>query len=209
VDSKCKVFIVDDDSAARNSVASLVLSRGLSVATFPSAMEFLAASTASQTGCVVADLRMPAMTGLELQQELKRRGNDIPVILITGHGDVRTAVQAMQAGAFTFLEKPCHNEELWSTICAALDTAAAQEARHAEHAETLRRLLELTTQERYVYQAMVAGKPNKLIAAELDISLRTVELRRAQVLRKMGAATLADLVRMAVASKVLNTVLPD
>ena len=198
MESDNQVYIVDDDPAARDSVAAMVQARGLSAVTFPSPFDFLRSYPGVGGGCLIADMRMPEMTGLELQQHLKRRGSTLPVILITGYGDIRTAVHAMQAGAFSFLEKPCGDEELWSSIRSALASAASLSERHAAQQETRRRVSELTLQERQVLKAMLEGKPNKAIATLYDISLRTVELRRSQVLRKLGASSLAELVRMVV-----------
>lgn len=191
------VFIVDDDPAARDSVAALVRSKGLPVSTFGSAEEFLEAYDPSRPGCLVVDVRMTGMTGLDLQEVLRQRGVRIPVIVITGFGDVPTAVRAMKAGAFTFLEKPCRDQELWSCIQKALDAASRLQVEETRKAEVEARLALLSQDELRVMKEMVAGKPNKVIAAELDIGLRTVELRRANVLKKMQADSLAELVRLA------------
>lgn len=195
--SEPTVFIVDDDPAARDSVAALVRSKGLPVSTFASAEEFLAAYDPARPGCLVVDVRMTGMTGIDLQEVLRQRGLRIPVIVITGFGDVPTAVRAMKAGAFTFLEKPCRDQELWSCIQKALDAASRLQVEETRKAEVEARLGLLTVDELRVMKEMVAGKPNKVIAAELDIGLRTVELRRANVLKKMQADSLAELVRLA------------
>jgi two-component system, LuxR family, response regulator FixJ len=190
------VFIVDDDPAARESVAALVGSHGLPTQTFASAAEFLADFRPSQRGCLVVDVRMTGMTGLELQQELTARGFQIPVILITGFADVPTAVRAMRAGAVTFLEKPCSDKELWSSIETALqwETRSLQQRTH--RGEIAARRATLTPAEIQVLERLLAGKANKTIAAELDLGLRTVELRRATIMKKMEANSLAELVRL-------------
>ncbi len=191
------VFVVDDDPAARDSVAALVRSKGLPVATYASAEQFLTAFDSSRVGCLVVDVRMTGMTGLDLQEVLRQGGSRLPIIIITGFGDVPTAVRAMRAGAFTFLEKPCRDQELWSCIQKALDAAGRARLEDIRKADVEARLAHLTPDELRVMREMVAGKPNKVIAAELDIGLRTVELRRANVLKKMHADSLAELVRLA------------
>jgi FixJ family two-component response regulator len=191
------VFIVDDDPAARDSVAALVRSKGFPVETSASAEEFLAAFNPDRAGCLVVDVRMTGMTGLDLQELLRQRGSRLPIIVITGFGDVPTAVRAMKAGAYTFLEKPCRGHELWSCIQKALDAATRVQLEQNRKADIDARLTTLSADELRVMREMVAGKPNKVIAAELDIGLRTVELRRANVLKKMHADSLAELVRFA------------
>ena len=191
------VFVVDDDPAARDSVAALVRSQGMQVETYPSAEEFLTAYNSSRFGCAVVDMRMAGMTGVEMLETLRSKGSKLPVIIITGFGDIPTAVRAMRAGAFTFLEKPCQERELSAAINKSLDLSQHAQQQQAE-IERVRALFEtLSPEERRVMQSMVAGKPNKLSASELDIGLRTVELRRANVLKKMEADSLADLVRLA------------
>jgi len=189
------VFIVDDDPAARHSVAALVQSKGMPVETCGSAVEFLNRFDPAQPGCLITDIRMPGMTGLELQEALRTRGSRLPVILITGFGDVPSAVRAMKAGAFTFLEKPCRDHELWSSVRKALQAAEQFAADQARQAEIQRRMSHLTVEELQVLHALVSGKSNKLIAQELDLGLRTIELRRANVLKKMHVQSLAELVR--------------
>jgi FixJ family two-component response regulator len=190
------VFIVDDDPAARESVAALVGSHGLSTKTFASAADFLAAFEPSQRGCLVLDVRMTGMTGLELQQELAKRGYKIPVIVITGFADVPTAVRAMRAGAVTFLEKPCSDKELWASIETALQWEAQSRQQRSHREEILARRATLTPAEIQVLERLLAGKANKAIAGELDLGLRTVELRRATIMKKMEANSLAELVRL-------------
>jgi FixJ family two-component response regulator len=197
MENSMTVFITDDDPAARDSVAALVRSKGLAVKTFSSAEEFLADYQGNEMGCLVVDVRMTGMTGVELQEELRARGAQLPVIIITGFGDVPTAVRAMRAGASTFLEKPCRDQELWSCIQRALESAKHLQGEQNRTSEIDARLATLTPDEVRVMREMVSGKPNKVIASELDIGLRTVELRRANVLKKMQADSLAELVRLA------------
>jgi FixJ family two-component response regulator len=192
----CTVFIVDDDPAARESVAALVGSHEVPTQTFASAAEFLRVYAPSQRGCLVVDVRMTGMTGLELQQELSARGYRIPVIVITGFADVPTAVRAMQAGAVTFLEKPCSDKELWASIETALQWEARSRQQRTQREEILARRATLTPAEVQVLVRLIAGKANKAIAAELDLGLRTVELRRATIMKKMEANSLAELVRL-------------
>ena len=194
--SNFSVFIVDDDPAARESVAALVASHGLQTRTFASAAEFLAAFEPGMNGCLVVDVRMTGMSGLELQRELTARGYQIPVIVITGFADVPTAVRAMRAGALTFLEKPCSDKELWSSIETALQWEARSLQQRTHREEIVTRRATLTQAEVQVLERLLTGKANKAIAAELDLGLRTVELRRATIMKKMEANSLAELVRM-------------
>ena len=190
------VFVVDDDPAARDSVAALVKSKGVQVRVFASAEEFLAALDPALFGCVVADVRMTGMSGLELQTALNQRKVRLPVIIITGFGDIPTAVRAMKAGASTFLAKPCRAEELWTSIRKALHDAADLHEAEDRAGQARSRLAALTPEERQVMRLMLAGKTNRMIAMELDFGLRTIELRRANIMRKMEADTFADLVRL-------------
>jgi FixJ family two-component response regulator len=193
------VYVIDDDPAARDSVAALVRSHGVEVETYGSAEDFLSRFNRKSAGCLVVDVRMSGMSGIELQQHLRTEGVELPVIVITGYGDVPTAVKAMKDGALTFLEKPCSEQKLWESVSLALSREAATRAERAQRAEIRRRLAALTADEQRVLDLLVAGKPNKSIAKELDSGLRTVELRRATVLHKMQASSLAELVRMVVA----------
>jgi two-component system response regulator FixJ len=194
--ANCTVFIVDDDPAARESVTALVGSHDVPTQAFSSAAEFLASYEPSQRGCLVVDVRMTGMTGLELQQELSVRGYRIPVIVITGFADVPTAVRAMRAGAVTFLEKPCSDKELWASIETALQWEARSRQQRNQREEIQARRATLTPAEVQVLVRLIAGKANKAIAAELDLGLRTVELRRATIMKKMEANSLAELVRL-------------
>jgi FixJ family two-component response regulator len=195
-----RVFVVDDDWAARESVVAMVTSKGVHAQGYASAEEFLDDFDPSWLGCLVTDVRMAGMSGVQLQETLRADGITLPVILISGYADVPTAVHTMRAGAVTFLEKPCREDDLWSAIGKAIEwhRRRREARRRAEWLEA--RFTQLTPGERDVMRAMVAGKPNKVIASELEIGLRTVELRRANVLQKTGAGSLAELVRLAVAA---------
>ena len=190
------VFIVDDDPAARASVAALVTAHGLIAEEFASGEEFLAYDLSQRRGCIVLDVRMTGITGLDVQAELRERGNILPVIVITGFADVPMAVRAMHQGAFTFLEKPSADQELWRNIEMALN----QEQIVANLATRKREIQEnystLTDGELAVLEKLLQGEPNKTIAADLDMGLRTVEMRRATILKKMHANSLAELVRL-------------
>jgi len=190
------VFVVDDDEGVRNSLRFLLKSVGLQTQTLASAGEFLDTYKHSQPGCLVLDVRMPGMSGLELQQQLNLRGAVIPVIFITGHGDIPMAVEAMQQGAFDFLQKPFRDQDLIDRIQRALERDARNRAALDQHARIRERLDSLTPREREVLTLMTRGKPNKIMAAELGVSQRTVEIHRARVMEKSGAASLAQLVRM-------------
>jgi two-component system response regulator FixJ len=196
-----RIFIVDDDAAIRDSLRVLLESVGFAaVTTFASARDFLDRATPSPGDCVLVDVHMPDMGGLELQAELAARGSGVSVIVMTGHGEVPLAVRAMKAGAVDFLEKPIAEALLLDCIRRALALGAAR-SRHAEEAsETERRLKTLTPREREVLQGMVEGRPNKAIAHDLGISPRTVEIHRARVMEKMEARSLSALVRMALAA---------
>ena len=192
------VHIVDDDLAARESVAALVMSHGLQAATYDSGERFLAEYDRSKQGCLVADVRMRGMTGLELQQRLIAEEIVLPVILITGFADVPMAVQAMQAGAVSFLQKPCKREELWNSIQRALEIEGVEREQTEQRERILERIAQLSEDEQRVMGKVVEGLPNKRIATQLGIGLRTVELRRAKVLKVLEADSLAALVRMAI-----------
>ncbi|HWW19690.1 MAG TPA: response regulator transcription factor [Steroidobacteraceae bacterium] len=190
------VFIVDDDEAVRNSLRLLVKSVGLSATTLVSAQEFLASYDPLQPGCLVLDVRMPGMSGLELQQQLNLRGAVIPVIFITGHGDVPMAVAAMQQGAFDFLQKPFRDQDLMDRIQRALEKDGANRAELGERSRIREQYETLTPREREVLALVTSGKANKVMAADLGLSQRTIEIHRARVMEKMGASSLAHLVRM-------------
>jgi two-component system, LuxR family, response regulator FixJ len=193
------VYIVDDDPGARESVAALVQSRGMQAKEYSSAEDFLSVANEDLCGCLVLDVRMTGMGGLDLQEELRRRDIPLPVIVITGYGDVPVAVRAMQAGAVSFLTKPCQPEDLWKTILEALERCRAIQDVRVRNRTIEQRLSALTREERAVLAKVLAGTPNKLIARDLDIGLRTVELRRSNLMKKMGAESLAELIQMAFA----------
>jgi FixJ family two-component response regulator len=190
------VFVVDDDEGVRNSLRFLLKSVGLASHALGSASEFLDTYRPSQPGCLVLDVRMPGMSGLELQEQLNVRGAVIPVIFITGHGDIPMAVEAMQQGAFDFLQKPFRDQDLIDRVQRALERDTTNRAALDQHARIRERLDSLTPREREVLALMTRGKPNKIMAAELGVSQRTVEIHRARVMEKSGAASLAQLVRM-------------
>jgi len=190
------VFIVDDDEAVRSSLRLLLKSVGLVPSALASAREFLDKYDPAQPGCLVLDVRMPEMSGLELQEQLNLKGAVLPVIFITGHGDVPMAVEAMQAGAFDFLQKPFRDQDLIDRIQRALDKDRTNRAALNERTLIGERLQSLTPREREVLTLVTSGKANKVMAADLGVSQRTVEIHRARVMEKMSAASLAQLVRM-------------
>jgi FixJ family two-component response regulator len=190
------VMVVDDDAGVRNAMRILLKSVGLESMLFTSAQEFLDGYQASQPGCLLLDIRMPGMSGLELQQQLNLRGAVIPVIFMTGHGDIPMAVEAMQHGAFDFLQKPFRDQDLLDRIQKAIAKDAELRASLGEHARIRSHLDSLTPREREVLDLMTSGKQNKAIAQELGISPRTIEIHRARVMEKMNAQSVAELVRM-------------
>jgi FixJ family two-component response regulator len=195
VNKPCTVFIVDDDDGSRRSVEALAASMGAATASFASAEEFLQAYDSAQPGCLVTDLRMAGMTGLDLQEQLNGLGRRIPVILMTAYADVPVAVRAMEQGAVTVLEKPCFNSQLWDAISKGLALDVRRRAQDAQRRDCQDRLQELTLHEREVMALVVAGAPNKTIAKRLDVSVRTVENRRQNIFRKMGVTSVATLVQ--------------
>ena len=190
------VFIVDDDEAVRNSLRLLVKSVGLTATALASAQEFLASYDPLQPGCLVLDVRMPGISGLELQQRLNLRGAVIPVIFITGHGDIPMAVEAMQQGAFDFLQKPFRDQDFIDRIQRALEKDQANRVELGERSRIREQHQTLTPREREVLALVTSGKANKVMAADLGLSQRTIEIHRARVMEKMGASSLAHLVRM-------------
>ena len=194
------VHVIDDDVAVRQSMAFLLSTAGHAVRVHESAVAFLQAFSGTEDGCVVTDIRMPGMDGLELQGRLKSMNIGLPVIVITGHGDIALAVQAMKAGAIDFIEKPFDDDVLLVAIRSALARNLHLVEREAQLAEIGRRLQSLSDRERDVLEGLVAGKPNKIIAYDLGISARTVEVYRANVMTKMRADSLSELVRMAILS---------
>jgi len=190
------IMVVDDDSGVRNSMRSLLKSVGLESALYASAQEFLAAYQPVQPGCLVLDIRMPGMSGLELQQQLNLRGAVIPVIFMTGHGDIPMAVEAMQHGAFDFLQKPFRDQDLLDRIQRAIVKDTEQRQTLGETARIKAHVESLTAREREVLDLMTQGKQNKAIAQDLGVSPRTIEIHRARVMEKMNAQSVAQLVRM-------------
>ncbi|MCR6643740.1 MAG: response regulator FixJ [Terricaulis sp.] len=194
--SEQTVHIVDDDEAMRDSLSFLLGAEGVATQAYESAAALLDGGDLA-SGCILTDIRMPGMSGLELVGELKRRGVTHPVIVLTGHADVSLAVEAMKAGVHDFLEKPFQDDALLRAVRAALRRGADASARHRERAEIDTHIAELTPRERDVFEAIVSGDSNKAAALRLGISPRTVEIYRANVMAKMRAQTLSDLVRMA------------
>jgi two-component system, LuxR family, response regulator FixJ len=190
------VFVVDDDEAIRNALRFLLKTVGLQSQLLASAQEFLRIYKPEQPGCLVLDVRMPTMSGLELQQQLNLRGAIIPVIFITGHGDIPMAVEAMQHGAFDFLPKPFRDQDLLDRVQRALEKDRANRSKLKERTQVRARLESLTPRELEVLALMTKGKPNKVMAADLSLSQRTVEIHRAHVMEKTGASSVAELVRM-------------
>jgi FixJ family two-component response regulator len=196
------VFVVEDDAAARSAMESLLQSVGLRVESFGSAPEFLRRRAPEGPCCLVLDVRLPGMSGIELQRHLTSAGAGIPIIFITGHGDIPMSVEAMKAGALEFLTKPFRGQELLDAIHNALERSRAAREEEAKRAELRRRAESLTPREREVMERVIAGLLNKQIAGELGASERTIKIHRASVMRKMGAESLPDLVRMAEGSGV-------
>jgi two-component system response regulator FixJ len=198
------VHVIDDDEAVRQSIEFLLRTSGVTARTYDSAAAFLDVLPTIETGCIITDVRMPGISGIDLLRRLGEMQITIPVIVITGHGDVPLAVQAMKGGAVDFLEKPFEDELLLASVRSALDRSQENAARDAERAEVEARLATLTNREREVLEGLVAGKPNKIIAFDLAISPRTVEIYRANVMTKMKAASLSELVRMALVVGVMK-----
>lgn len=190
------VYVVDDDAAVRDSLSWLIESAGLSVEAFGCAEDFLASYHPGRMGCLVLDMRMPGMNGMALQKQLAARQCDIPIIFITAHANVPMAVNAMRAGAVDFITKPFSEELLLDRITHCIDDARRRQVQSAEQANFAARFAQLTRREREILHDVVAGKPNKVIAAERGISQKTVEAHRAKMMQKLSARSLADLMRM-------------
>lgn len=194
--SQPTVFVVDDDKAVRESLCWLIESVGMSVEAFSSAQTFLDAFDPERPGCLVVDVRLPGMSGLELQAKLAEDKHTLPVIIITGHGDVPSAVRAMKVGAIDFIEKPFSDQLLLERIRHAVEVDAGNRRSRHEQLDLVERLQRLTPREKQVLDLVVSGQPNKQIAQELGLSPKTVEVHRANVMLKMRAKNVAHLVRM-------------
>jgi two-component system, LuxR family, response regulator FixJ len=199
------VYVIDDDEAVRHSLAFLLRAARLEVKTFESAASFLEVASDIKSGCVITDVRMPEITGTDLLRRLKDLKIGLPVIVITGHGDVPLAVEAMKLGAVDFLEKPFDDEVLLASVRAALKQDESNSKRQSEHEEIEKRLAALSNRERDVLEGLVAGHANKRIAFDHGISPRTVEIYRSNLMTKMQAGSLSDLVRMALISGILGS----
>lgn len=201
VDQKPVVFIVDDDDAVRESLAFLMKSINQPAETYASAQDFLDGYKPGKAGCVLLDIRMPGMSGLELQSKMKEEHIILPIIFITGHGDVPMAVKAIQDGAADFILKPFHDQELIDRIQEVLAEDAENRAGLLERSEIIKRMETLTEREKEVMEQVVAGKANKVVAIDLNVSQRTVEIHRANVMEKMKAKSLAQLVRLVIKAR--------
>ena len=198
-------YVIDDDEAVRDSIKFLLRTAGITVKTYDSAAAFLAVAPTISSGCVVTDVRMPGLSGIDLLRRLKEMQIGLPVIVITGHGDVPLAVEAMKCGAIDFLEKPFDDDVLLASVRSALNRAEASAALETERAEVRARIAALTQREHEVLDGLVAGHPNKIIAFDLSISPRTVEIYRANVMTKMKAGSLSELVRLTLVAGVMKS----
>ncbi|MFT4254639.1 MAG: response regulator FixJ [Caulobacter sp.] len=199
--SDAVVHVVDDDADARDSLAFLLETADFRVRTYPDAQAFLAALPTAEAGCVITDVRMPGMSGQELVKRLKTQGAPLPVVMITGHGDIPMAVEAMRDGVIDFIEKPFSEARILAALERAMAAAPAQPAVSDDQAQVLARIETLSERERQVLDGVVAGQPNKIIARDLGISPRTVEIYRAKLMSKMHADNLAALVRMTLSAR--------
>ncbi|MFN2361199.1 MAG: response regulator FixJ [Marinobacter sp.] len=200
-DTQQTVYVVEDDEAVRDSLELLLKSDGKPVSTYDNANAFLKDYSDKMAGCIVLDIRMPGMDGMELQKKLNEKHSILPIIFVTGHGDVPMAVDAMKEGAVDFIQKPYREEALLQKIEAALEQDREQRKTLGEKQEILRRVKSLTPREHEIMDRMIAGQANKVIAIELEISQRTVEIHRSRVMHKMGTHSLAHLVRMVLSVK--------
>jgi two-component system response regulator TtrR len=195
-DARPTAYIVDDDEAIRTLWRWLMESNGIAVQTFATAAEFIASYRAGGLACLVLDVRLPGMSGLELQEYLKREGVEIPIVFVSGHGDVPTAVSALKGGAVDFIQKPFSYRDVLAIIQRAFERDAQLRERRTRRSQLAERIASLTEREREVMQRVVEGKLNKVIADELAISVKTVEFHRAKVMEKMGADSVAGLVQL-------------
>ena len=196
-EDKAIVFIVDDDASVRDSLRWLIESVQLQVQCFATAQEFLQGYQNQQTGCVVLDVRMPGLSGLDLQEELRQQGFVVPVIIITGHADVPMAVRAFKSGVFDFIEKPFNDQHLIDRIHQAIDKSRSQKVNIQRWQDARDRLQKLSSRELQVLDCIVSGSSNKTMARELDISVKTIETHRANLMSKMQAGSVSELVRIA------------
>ncbi|NIA28267.1 MAG: response regulator [Desulfobulbaceae bacterium] len=203
--SQQTVFIVDDDEGVRDGFGLLMETVGQEYEAYSSAIEFLEAYNADMKGCLVLDIRMPRMSGLELQEKLKEKGSLLPIILITGHGDIPMAVDAMRRGALDFIRKPFREQDLLDRINEALDIEAGKRKVLDDRQQILEKIENLSERERQVFDLVAAGEMNKAIAMDLGISERTVEVHRSQVMKKLSVRTLAQLVRFKIETELLDT----
>jgi FixJ family two-component response regulator len=193
---KASIYVVDDDAGVLDSIAFLLRTVGIHARTYSSAADFLAAYDPDARGCIVLDVRMPGMSGLELQEKLHAMGSSLPVIFLTAHGDVPTAVRAVKSGAVDFVQKPFRDQDLIDKIQHAIQESTRGREAEVARREVVDRMDSLTPRERQVLDAVVTGKANKVIAGDLGVSQRTVEIHRAHVMRKMNAGSVAELVQM-------------
>ena len=196
------VHIIDDDDAMRDSLSFLFKSAGIQVATYENAIAFLDGQQNLKTGCIVTDIRMPQVSGLDLLKKLKNDNPNLPVIVITGHGDIPLAVEAMKCGARDFIEKPFDDVQLLSAVKSALIHQKSDQKRQSQQSAIVERLARLSSREREVLTGLIAGHPNKKIAYDLGISPRTIEIYRANVMTKMDAGSLSELIRMTLIVKI-------
>ena len=198
------IYVVDDDDAVRQSLDFLLRTAGFTVRTFESGKDFIESMPSLKSGCIITDVRMPEISGIDLLRRVKAQDADVPVIMITGHGDIALAVEAMKIGAADFLEKPFNDDQLLDAVRATLSRDASVAERKAEVAEINDKLATLSNRERQVLEGLVAGNANKTIAFDLGISPRTVEIYRANLMTKMAATSLSDLVRMTMMAGILE-----
>ena len=199
------IYVIDDDDAVRQSLEFLLRTAGITARGFESAKAFLENLPQISSGCIITDVRMPEMSGIDLLRRIKELGVDIPAIVITGHGDIALAVEAMKLGAVDFLEKPFDDDQLLAAVRVALTRRADAARRNAELSKINEKLAALSNRERQVLEGLVVGKANKVVAYDLGISPRTVEIYRANLMTKMEANSLSDLVRMAMIAGILET----
>ncbi len=202
--SNATVFIIDDDPAIRDSLSLMIEQENIAVTTFKSAEAFLASCQSECYGCAIIDIRMPGMDGMQLQEVLSKRNVHLPVIFLTGHGDIPMSVQAMKAGAMDFLTKPVTRDKLLASVRLAIQKSERILSENANHQEALSRLADLTDRERDVMLLAVQGHPNKYIARQLGISHRTVEIHKSKIMHKTGSVNLLDLARIAHEGEVSN-----